>query len=148
MKPSTACLFIGMLLAAGCAGDREPTVLTSAEEALRELRAAVSSEVRDSARAKQASSLVDEIEPLLREGDADLRAHNERIWNLNADYDATQEDFRAAFRDFNAKRDERQRRVLYVHQRAKQLLTAEEWSALGQVRERALEEALRAGAEG
>jgi hypothetical protein len=46
--------------------------------------------------------------PLLAERDHHLEAHDATIRELNADYDATHEAFRIAFRDFNARRTERQ----------------------------------------
>src|SRR5687767_2790940 len=144
MKPALALAGLCLLCLAGCARDAKPTALESAGQALQALRSAVVREVTDSARAKQGVGLVDEIAWLLAEADTDLKAHNARIRSLNADYDATQEAFRAAFRDFNAKQRERRQRVLDLNQRAKVLLTAEEWKALGNVREEALERTIQA----
>jgi hypothetical protein len=141
-------VFVVLLCLAACARDPKPSALELANTAMGELRAAVMREVKDPARAAQGTALVDEIERLLAEVDTDLKAHNARIRTLNADYDATPEAFRAAFRDFNARRNERQRRVVDINQRAKALLTAAEWKALGRVREEALEKTLAAGREG
>ena len=148
MKPIFALVLGCVLLClAGCAREK-PTALESAGQALQALRSAVVREVKDPPRAKQGVGLVDEIQKLLAEAHTDLNRHNARIRALNADYDATQEAFRAAFRDFNAKQGERQRRVLDANQRAKALLTAEEWKALSRVREEALERIIQAASEG
>ncbi len=147
MKAAAVVLGVCLLCLAGCAREPKPTALETAGTALAELRAAVGREVKDADRAAQGAGLVDEVERLLREADADLKAHNARIRALNSDYDATQDAFRAAFRDFNARQRERQRRVFDANQRAKTLLTAAEWKALGKVREEALERTLQAGRE-
>lgn len=133
---------------AGCARGPEPTALEIASGALQKLRSAVVREVGDPARAKQGAGLIDEIERLLSEVDADVKAHNDAMRTLNADYDATEAAFRAAFRQFNAKRNERQQRLLDINQRAKALLTAEEWEHLGAVSAEALERAIQAAREG
>ncbi len=120
-------------------------MLAGARSTLQELRAAVTREVKDPARAAQGTKLVDELTGILAEAGTDIRAHDARLRTLNANYDATQAQFQAAFRDFNARRDARQRRVLDLNQRGKALLTAEEWDALGKVREEALERLLQLG---
>jgi hypothetical protein len=140
-----ACVLIAV--AAGCAREPKPTALESAQESLAALRSAVSREVRDPQRSARVTQLVVEIERLLGEAGADLKAHDARIRAHNADYDATQESFRVAFRDFSTKRSERQHRLLEIGQRARALLSAAEWKALGRVREQALENALQAGWE-
>ena len=143
-----AALAVVLICVAGCARDPKPTALEIASGALQKLRSAVVREVRDPERAKQGARLIDEIGRLLAEVDADVNAHNDAIRTLNADYDATEAAFRAAFRQFNAKRNERQQRVLDINQRAKALLTAEEWERLGAVSAEALESAIQAAREG
>jgi hypothetical protein len=141
-----ASLFL--LCLAGCSRERQPTALEIAGGALQKLRSAVVREVSDPQRAKQGAGLIDEIERLLSEVDADLKAHNDGMRTLNADYDATEAAFRAAFRQFNAKRNARQQRLLDLNQRAKSLLSAEEWERLGAVSAEALESAIQAAREG
>jgi hypothetical protein len=145
-----ATLLAGLFLLclAGCSREPKPTALEIAGEALQKLRSAVVREVRDPQRAKQGAGLIDEIGRLLSEVDADLKAHNDGMRTLNADYDATEAAFRAAFRQFNAKRNARQQRLLDINQRAKSLFTAEEWERLGAVSAEALESAIQAAREG
>jgi hypothetical protein len=130
---------------ASCAREPKPSALESASHALAEARSAIVREVKDPERAKQALGLVDEVERLLANAVAGHRTHDARIRSLNADYDATPDAFRASFADFNAKRNERQRRMVEANQQAKTLLTAAEWQALTKVREEMLEKTLRAG---
>lgn len=147
MKPAVAFLGIFLFCLAGCARGPKPTALEAASGALEELRSAVVREIKDSDRAAQGARLVDELQRLLAEADADLKAHDAGIRALNADYNATAEAFRAAFREFNAKRNAHLRRILDINQRGKALLTAEEWKVLGKVREEALEKLIEAGRE-
>ena len=136
-----------LLFLGSCAHDPQPSALDSAREALHELRAAVQREIKDPQRASQGARLVDESEQLLLEANAGLKAHDARMRALNADYDATRDAFRAAFRDFNAQQAERLQRLLDIDRRAKGLATAEEWAALDRVREKAIERIIRAGRE-
>ncbi|HEX6691420.1 MAG TPA: hypothetical protein VF110_09785 [Burkholderiales bacterium] len=138
-------LLLAALLAA-CSHEPKPT-LAPAEGALDELRAAVVREVKDPQRARAAVALVDEMEKLVAATHAGIRAHNDKLKALNANYDATAEEFRAAFRDFNAARDRREDQTLELNRRAKALLTAGEWRELAKLREEAIRKAVAAGSE-
>lgn len=135
-----------LVLVAGCSHEPKPA-LAPAEGALDELRAAAMQEIKDPQRARGAAALVDEMEKLVAAANADYRAHEVKLHALNANYDATEADFRALFRDFNARRDERQERTLALNLRGKALLTADEWNALARLREKALRDAIDAGSE-
>ena len=130
-----------------CVHGPQPSALDSAREALRELRVAVLHEIKDPERAAQGAQLVDEAERLLLDASTGLKAHDAKVRALNADYDATPEAFRAAFKDFNAQQSEHLQRLLDIDRRAKRLTTAQEWAALDKAREKALEKAVRAGRE-
>jgi hypothetical protein len=135
-----------LLVVAACSHEPKPA-LAPAEGALDELRAAVVQEVKDPSRARSAVALVDEMEKMVAAANADYRAHETKLWALTGNYDATEADFRALFRDFNARRDARQERTLDLHLRATKLLTADEWNALASLREKALRDAIEAGSE-
>jgi hypothetical protein len=137
-----ACLVL--LALAACSHEPKPSALTTADEAFDRLRAAVAREVKDPARAKQASALVDEMQQLVVVAHADLKAHDARLRALNDNYDAPEADFQAAFRDFNAGRDSRQDRTLELNRRAKALVTEDEWNALARAQEQALRDAIEA----
>lgn len=142
-----ALLLAGLLCLGSCAHEPPPSAVDSAREALRELRSDVQREIKDPRRAAQAARLVDEVERLLLETQAGLKAHDERMRALNADYDATREAFRAAFEDFNTQQEARLQRLLDIDGRAKSLSTVAEWKALDKAREKALERVMRAGRE-
>ena len=133
-----------LALAAACSHKPEPSSLTVAEEAFDRLRAGVAREIKDPGRAKQASALVDELQQIVVAAHGELKAHDARLWALNANYDATEADIQAAFRDFNAARDRRQDQALELNRRAKALVTEQEWQALASVQERAMRDAVEA----
>jgi hypothetical protein len=139
----SVCLVL-LLLIVGCSQKSKPPALESAEGAFDELRAAVRSEIKDPDKAVQGTYLVDQLEHLVIEANNDRKAHYDKIWSLNANYDATEEEFQAAFREFNARQKNRQDRVLEINQRAKNLTTEEEWNALTKVHEEMLKKALEA----
>ena len=136
---------VGLVLAlAACSHKPEPSSLAVAEGAFDRLRASVAREVKDPGRAKQASALVDELQQIVVAAHAELKAHDARLWALNANYDATEVDVQAAFRDFNAARDRYQEQALELNRRAKALVTEQEWHALASVQERAMRDAVEA----
>ena len=77
-----------------------------------------------------ASPLDDEMRRLMADAAADLAAHEAGLALLSADAGATQEDFRAAFRRYNARRDAQIAHALDLQQRRKARVTPEQWEAL------------------
>jgi hypothetical protein len=71
-----------------------------------------------------AVSLEEEMESLVADAAADLRAHEASLALL-----ATEEGWRAAFADFNAKRDAQQAQLVDLYQRMKARVTFEQWEA-------------------
>jgi hypothetical protein len=142
----SVCLVL-FLLVAGCSHKPKPSATESAESAFDELRAAVRREIKDPEKAAQGTYLVDQLERLVIEANKDRKAHYDKIWSLNANYDVTEEEFQAAFRAFNARQKNRQDGVLEINQRAKNLTTEEEWNALAKVHEEMLKKALEATLE-
>lgn len=145
LRDSRVALLLSALLCLGSCTHEPPQ--RAASDALHELRAAVQREIKDPQRAAQGARLVDEMEGLLREAEAGLKAHDAKMRALNADYDATPAAFRAAFKDFNGAREARLQRLLDIDARAKSLTTAAEWQALDAAREKTIERVLRAGRE-
>jgi hypothetical protein len=133
-----------LLFIAGCSQKSKPSALESAEGAFDALRAAVRSEIKDPEKAAKGNDLVDQLERLVKEARNDRKAHDDKIWSMNENYDATEEEFQAAFREFNAKQKDRQDRVIEINQKAKDLTTEKEWKALAKVHEEMLKKALEA----
>jgi hypothetical protein len=133
-----------VLLIGGCSHKPKPSAMEAARGAFDDLRAAVRSEIKDPDRAAQGTDLVDQLERLTIEANKDHKAHDKKIRSLNANYDATEEEFQAAFLAFDARQKDRQERMLEINQQAKDLTTAEEWKALAKVHEEMLKKALEA----
>jgi uncharacterized coiled-coil DUF342 family protein len=133
-----------LVLLAGCAHEPKPSAIESAKGALDELRATVREQVKDPVKAAELTGLVDQIEQLTVEANSDLKAHETKIRALTVNYDATQEDFKAAFREFDAKKLNRQERVLAIDQQTKNLTTEAEWKAIAKAAAHADEAILRA----
>jgi len=131
-------------LLSSCAGEPKPSAQAASKGAFDELRTAVLAEIADTQRAHTVAVLVDQLEQLMAEAVEARKAHAAKIHALNSNYDAFEDDFRTVFREFNAKRDARQERILAIDQRARSLTTPKEWKAISRDVARALEEAARA----
>ena len=121
-----------LLVLTGCSHEPKPTSLVSAKEAFNDLRIVVRDEIKDPARSAGVIGLVDEMEKLMIEAAEARKSHDDRIRNMIKNYDASEEDFRSAFHEFNEKKVDRQSRLLVIDQRARSLTTAKEWKTIGQ----------------
>jgi hypothetical protein len=138
------CMLSVLGAPAGCSHEPKPSAQVAAKGAFDELRIAVRAEIEDTTRANKVAVMIDQLEQLMTEASEARKAHTARIFALNTNYDATEDDFRAAFKEFNAKRDDRQERVLAIGQRVRALTTSKEWKAISRDVARALEESATA----
>ncbi len=141
VRMSSACLLFSVLMTA-CSHEPKTTALVSAKDAFDELRAAVMREIKDPDRAAKGVILVDKLEQIMIEADNERQTEENRIRALNADYDAKEEDFCALAQEINAKRSDRQERIVDINQQAKNLTTASEWKALVKVQEKMIQKTL------
>jgi hypothetical protein len=102
------------MLLSGCSHQPKPSAVESAKGLFDELRMAVGKEVKDPARSSQLVQLVGELEQAMIEARDARKTHDARLRSLNANYDATEEDFRTLFREFDEKKKERQDRILAI----------------------------------
>jgi len=128
-----------LILLTGCSSKPKPSTLELAKGAFDDIRAAVRDEIKDPVRAAEAEGLIDQVEQLEIEGNEARMAHNAALRSLAANYDATEDDFKALFREFNAKKNDRHDRIFAIIQRGRAVTTAEEWKALAKVKAHALE---------
>ena len=126
------------LVLTGCSHEPKASSLVSAQKAFDELRATVRDEIKDPARSAEVVSVVDEMEKLMIEAAEARKAHDDSIRNMIKNYDASEEDFRSAFHEFNEKKVDRQNRLIAMDQRARSLTTAKEWKTIGKAGVRAL----------
>jgi outer membrane murein-binding lipoprotein Lpp len=133
-----------LLLLSGCSHEPKLSAVETAKGVFDELRAAVRKEISDPDKAAEAAGLVDQLEQVMIEASNARKSHAGRIRTLNASYDATEEDFKAVFADFNEKQRGRQDRILAIDERSRALTTDREWKALSRDVAHAFEASARA----
>jgi hypothetical protein len=86
--------------------------------------------VKDQEKAQQVKSIVNEIVGELRESREQDRAGHRRLYELNANYAATPEEFTKTLDDANNRRMQSAAKILSLRFRMKELMTVEEWKVL------------------
>lgn len=130
-----ACLFVAIAwMACGCAHDQESADPQGAQAALADFREAVLRQVQDPARAQEISSIIDQLERRDRQARETVATYRRRLELLNANYDATDEDFGKLFAEFNDERVAHQHRIVDLWTRMAGLMTDPEWDALASTR--------------
>ncbi|HJT22249.1 MAG TPA: hypothetical protein VJ746_17390 [Nitrospira sp.] len=86
--------------------------------------------VKDSGRAKQATSISDEIVTELKSSAERDHQYHRQLYELNANYQAPPEDFMKIMDDANNDRMRSATKVLGLRFKMKELMTPEEWKAL------------------
>ena len=124
---------------AACAREPTPTPENAVHRSMDELRAAALTTIKDPARAKEVAGLVDQLERRFAEALKANRTHLDRLWALDADYDATEGDFRQLFADFNAGSVRRRDGFVELRDRLIAATTEAEWNELAKTRVRVLE---------
>ena|GEM_PF-1517825 len=147
VKPRRVSVAAVMLFAAfwlgGCAGKKEAPADIQAQ-AFAAVVAELQAVVTDPDRAAQAVTLINELEANFEKGAADMSRHKANLSAINADYDATRQDFKDEFASLNAIMSSNRKNVGRIRGRLVELLTAEEWATIEKARSRALESAFKA----
>ena len=86
--------------------------------------------VKDQGKAEQVKSAVNEIVAELKAGRERERAAHSRLYELNAKYAATPEEFIKVLDDANNQRMQSASKILALRFKMKELMTVEEWKAL------------------
>jgi hypothetical protein len=86
--------------------------------------------VKDQEKAQQVKSIVNDIVAELKAGREQDRAGHRRLYELNANYAATPEEFHKAMDEANSLRMQSATKILSLRFRMKELMTVEEWKAL------------------
>ncbi|MDE3040588.1 MAG: lipoprotein [Nitrospirota bacterium] len=86
--------------------------------------------VKDQGKAEQVKSVVNEIVAELKAGREQQRAAHRRLYELNANYAATPEEFTKVLDDANNHRMQSAAKILALRFKMKDLMTVEEWKAL------------------
>ena len=95
-----------------------------------DMAALIDRTVTDQAKAGQVKSIVGEIVTELKASREQDRAGHRRLYELNANYAATPEEFTKALDDANNRRMQSASKILSLRFRMKDLMTAEEWKAV------------------
>ena len=139
MRLDATILIGAACLITACAREPTPTPEDAVRRSMEELRAATLVTIKDPARAKEKAALVDQLERHFAEALKANQAHSERLWTLDADYDATEAGFRKLFADFNAGSVRRRDQFVELRDRMIAATTEAEWNELAKVRVRVLE---------
>jgi hypothetical protein len=95
-----------------------------------DMAALIDRTVKDQEKAGHVKSIVGEIVAELKANREQDRAGHRRLYELNANYAATPEEFTKALDDANNRRMQSASKILSLRFRMKDLMTAEEWKAL------------------
>ena len=134
-----AIVFVVCLLLACATKQPKSTPAQTVQARLTELQSALHADVADPTRAQEAAGLVDQLAQQDREAREAAAAHLKRTLALDANYDATEEDFRKLFTETNEERVQRQNRIVELWTQMAALTTESEWADLKRAREAAVQ---------
>jgi len=86
--------------------------------------------VKDQEKAQQVKSIVNDIVAELKASREQDRAAHRRLYELNANYAATPDEFTKVLDDANSLRMQSATKILSLRFKMKELMTVEEWKAL------------------
>ena len=130
-----------ILLMNGCA-HQQGSEEQSRQQMLEEMRAYLE-KIPDPDRRESLLSLARSMKQDLSELRRAADAFGAQVKSLNANYDATKEDFHKLFTQFNASRKSLQQKILTSHFKMKEITAAEEWKDLADLEEEALSKIIR-----
>lgn len=139
LSPTINRLILLVLLAVGvvaCAG--KDKVEATPENMTEQLRQEILNIVSDSVRANEAAELTTQLKQIFVDAHTQSKADVDDFHALRRNFDTTDAEFNAFFDGINSRGKERQSRVLSIHEKMKNLLTAKEWAQLEDAREDAL----------
>jgi hypothetical protein len=135
MKLNLASPFAASLcVLCACAGQSKSTGAPATGTALIELRKVVLVRIEEPTHAQEIAALIDQMEEQDREARQAVAAYRKRLLALNANYDATEDDFTKLFAEFNDERLARQTGIVKLWATAASLMTDAEWDAVGEAR--------------
>jgi Tfp pilus assembly protein FimV len=130
------CAAVFCALMAGCSsphyGRMHGTGDTYWDKAKSDMAALIKKHVADPERAKEANKVTEDIVAELRKSRDQTRQYHRQLYELNAKYDATPEEFTKILDEANHSRMQSASRILGLRFKLKNLLTAQEWNALSQ----------------
>ncbi len=142
--PCFLSLVVLVLLSSGCAHHKGTVDNTPGQNALDALRSRVRQEIADPARSGQILALVDQMEKELDDLNRTVLQFREDYRRLNANYEATVEEFRKLIAESDMALRRSQQKLIETHFQIKALTTPQEWAALSMQERKAFEDSLKA----
>ena len=100
------------------------------DRAKHEVSALVDKTIQDSQKAEQAKATMENIVAEAKDSRQRNRQFHEQLYELNANYDATPEEFLKILDEMNSRRMQSATKILRLRFDMKELMTEEEWKAL------------------
>jgi Spy/CpxP family protein refolding chaperone len=102
----------------------------AAEKGTQEMAALIDKTVQDPEKAKQVQALTGDIIAEVKQTYQQNRQYHQKLYELNANYEATPEEFTKILDEMNNNRMRSASKILGLRFKMKELLTAQEWKAL------------------
>ena len=128
--------FVAVLALAGCSSPHHHGMAGEGkgdaywQKGQQDMAALIDRTVKDQEKVGQVKTIVGEIVTELKASREQDRAGHRRLYELNANYSATPEEFTKVLDDANNRRMQSATKILSLRFRMKDLMTAEEWKAL------------------
>ena len=128
--------FVAVLALAGCSSHHHYGMAGEGrgdaywQKGQQDMASLIDRTVKDQGKAEQVKSVVSEIVAELKASREQERAGHRRLYELNANYAATPEEFTKVLDDEYNQRMQSATKILALRFKMKELMTAEEWKAL------------------
>ena len=127
---------VALVALAGCSSHHHQGMMSEGkgdaywQKGQQDMASLIDRTVKDQGKAAQVKSAVNDIVAELKASREQARAGHRRLYELNANYAATPEEFTKALDDANNQRMQSAAKILSLRFKMKDLMTAEEWKAL------------------
>lgn len=139
MLAAALALALGIAADAGCSSKHDLTPEQQTQADVTAYEAQVRKIIPDPARADQLVALANEFQQLTRESIAKIKSYRAKVAALNANYDATRQDYETVFSEQDASRESFIEKASAIRERMAALTTDSEWEELKKARLRALD---------
>ena len=128
---------VGVLILAGCSSPHHSGMAGGASDAYwqkgqQEMASLIDRTVKNQEKAQQVKSIVGDIVAELKTRREQDRALHRRLYELNANYEATPEEFARALDEADDIRVQSVTKILSLRFKMRDLMTAEEWKAMSE----------------
>ena len=127
---------VALFALAGCSGHHHHGMASEEkgdaywQKGQQDMAALIDRTVKDHEKAEQVKAVVNDIVSELKTSREAARAGHRKLYELNANYAATPEEFTKVLDDSNSQRMQSAAKILALRFKMKDLMTGEEWKAL------------------